>query len=496
MNVPANLSVAGESQIELISPALAGQNGIWMLVLDRTALMPPYNGDSAPCNDVNPAGSPTRVVQNCGTFYAVGAGNSNIDGEWHALASALSAVTSNQIVFLQSIGTVGSSSLAQTVESGSVFGTTTFTGFAQFAAAVNGVGGTPYAVAGPTYTNQDNYALVGYLGAGNALTGGAAELSTAFPGQLGVLHGTLQRDQNGLYRPAQTSPEQQGMFNAKGGMSDSDFTLAETSYQQPVEWPSNSATVLLPGASTIAGQQAAYRFISNWLLGGYYMKTIQGPHQDDIHYFFSSSTNTSVNYQAMDPANLPLPTVGTWSTFGCTSFNGTTCTFQATGDSAASSFTVSDFNAVKAQLSLEVIYLTNTLQFLVTGSTNLKDVVSAGNANVGLALSAAANTIEGSGMANLDAQAIAMKTVSFSWQSLLGTLSGIAETLASFESFGAASVAFNDLPQTTQFKFTRVSSAANAIGAILSAVGSAGGITNSSTIRPPSPQPLPNLRRR
>jgi Bacterial Ig-like domain (group 3) len=492
MNVPANLSVSGESQIEFNAPALAGQNGLWLLVLDRTALMPPFNrsGTSAPCSDIEPSGAPTRVVVNCGTFYAVGAGNSNIDGEWHALASALSAVTSGQIVFLQSIGTVGSNSLAQTVESGSVLGTL-FTGFAAFAAAVNSVGGTSYAVAGPTYTSQDNYALVGYLGAGNALTGGAAELSTAFPGQLGVLHGTLQRDQNGLYRPGQTSPEQQGMFNAKGGMNDSDFTLGETSYQQPVVWPSNSATVLLPGASTIAGQQAAYRFISNWLLGGYYMKTIQGPHQDDIHYFFSSSTNTSIDYHTMDPANLPLPTVGTWSTFGCTSFDGTTCTFQATGDSAASSFTVSDFNAVKAQLSLEVIYLTNTLQFLVTGSTNLKDVVSAGNANVGLALSAAANTIEGSGMANLDAQAIAMKTVSFSWQSLLGTLSGIAETLASIESFGAASVAFNLLPPTSQYEITRVSSSANAIGAILSAAGSAGGIIQP--IQPPSPQPFAKL---
>jgi hypothetical protein len=491
-NVPSNLSVAGESRIIFQANATAGQNGLWLLVLDRTTLFPAFNytgNPSAPCSDIVDAGF-TRVVASCGTFYAVGAGNSNIDGEFHALADALDAVTSDQIVFLQSIGTVGSSNLATTIGSG-----TSNTGFQQFTYHFQPVGGTPMAVVGPTFTNQDNYAFVGFLGAGNALTGGAAELSTAFPGQLGVMHGTLQRDRNGLYRPAQTSPEQQGMFNAKGGMSDSDFTLSVTAYQQPVVWPSNSATSLLPGASTIAGQQAAYRFISNWLLGSYYLKTIQGPHQDDIHYFFSSSLNTSIDYHTMDPANLPLPTVGTWSTFGCISFDGTTCTFQATGDSAASSFTVNDFNAVKAQLSLEVIYLTNTLQYLVTGSTNMKDVVAAGNANVGLALSAAANTIEGSGMANLDAQAIATKTVTFSWQSLLGTLSGIAETLASVESFGAASFAFDELPKPTQFLFTRLSSSVNGIGAILSAVGSGGGIgsTASQTIQPPSPQPFARL---
>jgi len=492
MKVPQNLSVAGESGIEFTANALAGQNGLWLLVLDRTTLMPPFNysGTSAPCSDIEPSGSPTRVVVSCGTFYAVGPGNSNIDGEWHALASALSAVTSDQIVFLQSVGTVGVNNLAQTVTSGSVFPSQTFTGFSQFAAAVAAVGGTGYAVAGPTYTNQDNYALVGYLGAGNTLTGGASELSTAFPGQLGVLHGTLQRDANGLYRPAQTSPEQQAMFNEKGGLTSSDFTLSVTSYQQPGDWPSNSATALLPGASTIAGQQAAFRFISHWLLADYYMKTIQGPHQDDIHFFFSSSTNTSINYQTMDPANLPSPGVGTWNTFGCTSFDGTTCTFQATGDSGPSTFTVSDFNAVKAQLSLEVIYLTNTLQYLVTGSTNLKNIVASGNANVGLALSAAANTIQGSGMANLNSQQIANKQVSFSWQSLVSTLGGIAEVTANIEAGGELTPAFAALDDATKTTLKTVNVTSNLVGSIMSTIGSGGAIKTSSSTLSSSPQPF------
>jgi hypothetical protein len=414
----------------------------------------------------------------------VGAGNPNIDGEWNSLANALAAVTSDQIVFLQSIGTVGNKDLATTVESN-----TSNSGFLQFKYHFQPVGGTPLAVAGPNFNNQDNYGFVGYLGAGNALAGGAAELSTAFPGQLGVLHGTLQRDANGLYRPAQISPEQQAMFNEKGGLTSSDFTLSETSYQQPGAWPSNSATALLPGASSIAGQQAAFRFVSHWLLAGYYVKTIQGPHQDDIHFFFSGSTNTSINYQAMDPINLPALTVGTWNTFGCTSFDGTSCTFQATGDSGPSTFTVGDFNAVKAQLSLEVIYLTNTLQYLVSGSTNLKDIVASGNANVGLALSAAANTIEGSGMANLNAQAIANKQVSFSWQSLVSTIAGIAEVAANLEAGGELTPAFDLLDQASKDALKEVNVTSNLVGSIMGTIGSGGTIINSSALSS-SPQPF------
>jgi hypothetical protein len=487
MNVPQNLRVHGETRLELIANATAGQNGLWLLVLDRSNPMPQASENTSGCYDAGLTNG-VRAMQNCGTFYAVGPGNSNIDGEWSALAAALTTVSGNQIVFLQSIGSVGSGSLAQTITSGTAFG-----GFQQFVPAFEAVGGTPMAVAGPTFTNQDNYAFVGYLGAANALSGDAAEASSALPGQSGVLHGTLQRDQNGLYRPAQASAEQQGMFTAKGGLSDSDFTLSIASYQQPVDWPSNSGTALLSSASSIAGQQAAYRFISHWLLANYYMKTIQGPHQDDLHFFFAGSTNTSINYQAMDPVNLLLPTVGTWNTFGCTTFDGTTCTFQATGDSAASSFTVSDFNAEKAQISLEVIYLTNTLQYLVTGSTNLKDVVASGNANVGLALTAAASTVEGSGMANLNSQEIASKQVSFSWQALLGTLGGIAETAANIEAFGELTPAWDALSEAAQVLTKRISSGANAVGALVSTIGSGGGIATSTSTLSSSPQPFVKL---
>jgi hypothetical protein len=495
MNVPANLAVNGETQIEFLANALAGQNGIWMLVLDRENPMPASQNTDSVCYDYSNT-SGTRVMAGCGTFYSVGGGNNdgsnrdNADAQWVALATALNAVPSNKLVFLQSIGSPVEYSLAATVQNFSAN-----QGFKLFAKAFQAFGGTPYAVGGPTYTNQDNYAFLGYRGAGNALTGGAAELSTSLAGQMGVLHGTLQRNSNGYYQPAQSSLEQQGLFNDKGGISDSDFLLSVASFQQPVEWPSNSGTALLSGASSLAGQQAAFRFISHWLLAGYYLKTIQGPHQDDLHFFFTGSVNTSIDYHSMDPANLQFPITGTWNGFGCTTSDGATCTFEAPGDSAASTFTSADFNAVKAQVSLEVTYLTNTLQFLVTGSTNLKDVIASGNANVGLALSAAANTIQGSGMANLNAQEIASKQVTFSWQSLLGTLGSGLSILANFEGAGEALQLFDATKGLWKAAKAGVS-IGNAVGALVSTAGSIGSIGSTSTqttFLSTSPQPFAKL---
>ncbi len=74
MNVPANLSVNGESRIQFNANAVAGQNGLWLLILDRSTLFPPFNfSSSGTCYDTTVSG-PTRVMAACGTFYAVGAG--------------------------------------------------------------------------------------------------------------------------------------------------------------------------------------------------------------------------------------------------------------------------------------------------------------------------------------------------------------------------------------------------------------------------------------
>ena len=49
-------------------------------------------------------------------------------------------------------------------------------------------------------------------------------------------------------------------------------------------------------------------------------------------------------------------------------------------------FTSADFAAVQVQLHNELVALNNVLTFMVTVSTNMKDVVAAGNSNAALTL--------------------------------------------------------------------------------------------------------------
>lgn len=96
---------------------------------------------------------------------------------------------------------------------------------------------------------------------GGPLTGTSVESTTELsaPGQSGFVHGIMERNLNGLFTPQQTNQESQALFVAKGGNKSPEFALTEATQQQPVDWPSSSQTTLLPGASSISGQTAAYR---------------------------------------------------------------------------------------------------------------------------------------------------------------------------------------------------------------------------------------------
>jgi hypothetical protein len=495
MNLPADLTddrgaLRAIYTLPVPNTPTAPFNGLWLLILDRITLQP---SAGQPCLDSNFT-APGVLVQPCGNTYAVSkdVSPSTADANWKRLYNDLGSLGSAyQLAILVSVNTVGNTDQPTTFQSVQQ-SQQHYPSFPKFAAQLQNFGGTYTLIAGPLYANTDSYSLVGFSGAGNALVGGAAEASTQLQnqGQLGVLHGTLQRNRNGLYQPGQTSQEPQTVFAAKGGLDDSDFAMAVASFQQSVAWPSNDPSKPLPGA-TPAGQQAAYRFISHWLLAGYYLKGIAGPHQDDLHYFFSGSSNTWIDYHTMDPANLPFPATGTWTGFGCITSTGSTCTLQAPGDSAPTSFTAGDFNAVKAQMSLEVQYLTNTLQFLVTGSTNMKDVVAAGNANVGLALTGAAATILGSKFAS-EAQLSPTAQVGFSWQSLLGLIGGIASTIANAEGVGEllAPDAWAKASPTAQKTIKNGVGIANTIGALLATIGSGGSLKTANGAGPGIPQPF------
>ncbi len=75
---------------------------------------------------------------------------------------------------------------------------------------------------------------------------------------------------------------------------------------QPVAWPELSGT-LMSGADSVAGQEAAYHYISYTLLN-YYIDGVAGDFLDDIHYFFTGSNSNYINYHYFNPINLPLPT--------------------------------------------------------------------------------------------------------------------------------------------------------------------------------------------
>lgn len=483
----------------------AGGQGVWVLVLDRYNLWPVDwgpNNRAGSCNNSQglPANWPltSNYFQSCGKFYNVGDSDPTTrDSAWKQLAADLTATTADQLVFLESIGIVGYQDEQSTVSPYQGGVENNLAGFSQFENALNGVGGTPRLVYGPTWDGNSMYHFVGYQGAQNALAGGAAEASTAMSGTLpGLMRGTLERNRIGQFQPSQNATEYEGMFVDKGGLLGSgDYLLSVVARQQPVEWPSNSASTLLPGASSIAGQQTAYLFLSHWLLAGYYMKGISGPYQTDIHYFFTGSSNTWLDYHTIDPAALPFPAQGSWDDFGCSRVVSGTCFLDTMG---GISFTTQDFQAVQNQLSLEIQYLTNTLQFLVTGSTNMKDIVGAGNANVGLALQAAANTVMGSGMGNLNQQQISTKSVSFSWQNLLAMLGSAASFAANLESFGSAPLIedlYKDVAsQVARDNIKNATSYANTVGALLGAVGAGASLSSSSSdTNTPLPQPFEKL---
>jgi hypothetical protein len=407
----------------------AGTDGFWLFTLSRGNLER-ANGD---CGAANGVGG-TFYFQNCGTFYATNTtthGPANGVAAMKQLASDLQKISndSSRLIFLTTVGK------ATCCSATSALGLTGYgdTGYAELHDVLEAVGGTPaYTTYGLSQSSTDTgytpaYTLVTANGLGNPVSGPVVESSTVLlssNGQTGTVAGTLERDtQNGFFTPGQINQEYTNLLIQKGGL-DNEFVLNTTALQAPVDWPAESATQLLPGADSLDGQMSAYRFVSLSLLRDRYAVGISGSHQDDLHYFFTGSLNSSIDYHIFDPNNLPWPGSNASGFTACTSVTpGTggndTCTYQfATND--ALTFTKNDFNAVISQTSLEVRYLTNVLQYMVSGSTNMRDSIIGGNANVGLALTGAAASVLGNQLLPPPPTTV----VNISWESILGMING------------------------------------------------------------------------
>jgi hypothetical protein len=468
------------------TPPAGSNNGFWLLRLNRGTLERLDN-----CSNIDTSDSYNYQFSGCGKFYQTNAATYGLAtgaAAMKQLAADLKAYGSDpwQLLFLTTVGQPNCCDWQTAVgQNGANSGDT---GFGALSSALQQMGGTPaYATYGPgqnsTNTPLPAYTLVTATGLGNPQSGPVAESSTfllSTHGQTGTISGTLERDNDaGLFTPGQINQEFTSVLIDKGGL-DNAFVLNTTALTAPVDWPEESQTVQISGADSIAGQIGAYRFISLSLLNDKYVLGISGSHQDDLHYFFTSSLNTSINYHYFDPIDLPWPGSNTAGFTQCTNVDptNTICSFGfGTGDTVT--FTVNDFNAVRAQMSLEVRDLTNVLQYLITGSTNMRDSVIGGNANVGLALTGAAATVLGNQLMPVQPTT----SVDISWQSILGTINGGLNILAGLPGLGELTLAEDTLKGSEDLlKLAKQAGAwTNEIAGAAGLASGAGSIKTSST---------------
>ena len=351
-------------------------NGYWLLTLQRDNL-----NFTTQCGAVANSAKQETDVPACGTFYPTGASDAATQvAAYTQLANALNNLPLNQLAFLVSVGKPANASDAWDLATRSSGGQNAY--YQNFGGALEKLGGVPISTLN-LYAPGSAYSFVTCLGCGNPLTGNSALSTTAYAqqGQTGTLHGILQRNLKGLYWPTRASQE------TAGSSAVSDFTLDTITSQQPVEWPELSGN-LLPGASSVAGQVSAYQYASYQLITQYYIKGAEGDFLDDIHYYFTGSLNTLLDYHTFDPANLTFP----GQPGSCYAWT------DPVNNAVLPCFTQQDLKAVASQLSTEMVDLDNVLVFMVTGSTNMKDVVATGNGSAALALIGAAAEIEGSSL--------------------------------------------------------------------------------------------------
>jgi hypothetical protein len=452
------LNVPQPGQTYVYYAPAGSSNGFWMLRLNRNNLA------SDPSCTLSGVGKANYYQ--CGQFFNTG---SSDDGtavaNITALVNALNGLARNELVVLVAVGMPinGGTSVWAAAEKAYTLanGSTYYPYYQNLAPALDSLGG----VAVSTLSlNQPTsaYTLISCPGCGTPLDGNVALSTTAHAqqGQSGYIHGLLQPNLNGLYWPVRTSQETAG-----SGIS-ADFSLDVVASQQPVNWPELSGT-LLPGASTVAGQVAAYHYISYQLITQYYIKGATGNYLDDIHYYFTGSNNSSIQYSTFDALHLPFPGAA----------NSCYAWTDPVTNAALDCFTSQDFQATASQVSAEVIYLDNVLQFMVSGTVSMKDVIVSGNGNAGLALVQAASAVEGSDLHPTGATPVTSNTAN-----ILTLMSGVVDLGAAFLTDGLSEAVADGAEKAS----TIVSSILNG------ASGVAGGLVTDGG--PGSPLPSPQYQ--
>ena len=315
VQLPKSVQAASDGGIiNAIYTPPAGTNGYWLLVLSRNTLYTPVACPSKSA-DIH-----HLLVSNCGSFYATGSSDAATSMQaYKQLATDLSNVNNFQMAILTTIGQAAYGGSSNSIWEVAGFNQTYsgpsngFTEFSAALAALGGQAGLTQSLLSPTSA----YTYISSPGIGGPLNGNSIESTTSLPtqGQSGLVHGIMQRNLNGLFMPEQTTQESMIDFQNKNGLNSSEFRLTEAALQQPVDWPSSSSTTLLPGAATLGGQVDAYRYLSYVLLANVYTPGLTGAHLDDIHYFFTGSLNTSINYHYYEPYNIVWPGANTFGPY-------------------------------------------------------------------------------------------------------------------------------------------------------------------------------------
>jgi hypothetical protein len=441
---------SGQAYISLVSPpsypnqtvtlnppsGSNGLNGFWLMILDRADPTLSLTGPNAYC-----ASSSGTQFSNCGTFFPTGSGDSATRGAaMKALAAALQAVNRRQLAFLTTVGSAAYGTVWQAANNdgnSSLAGTWTDLGFQSLRTAFRSLGlpDTTFLSLG---TSGSTLTYITSPGLGNSLSGQSILSTTVYAqqGQSGYVHGVLTHDLQGLFRPGRTQ-------QASAAQDYVNFTMAKVALQEPVEWPELSSTPL-PNADSAAGQLAAYQYLSWYLLNAWYIpgqsgtQAISGPYAYDIHYFFTGSLNSYLDIHTFDPANATWPGTpgfknGSPFNISCATPGGTSCTWTNPLDNTTLVFTQNDFMAVQTQLHNEIVDLTNVLLFMVNGSTNMKDVIAAGNSNTALALLQAESAVE----ASLSQPQLPTTKVTVGVSNIIDMVGGVLTTAAAVTGFNA-----------------------------------------------------------
>lgn len=359
-------------------PSAGGVGGYWLFKLDRTSLNPAgsfISSGSAPSG---------WYLANVGNFYPTGSANvTTATNAFASLANDLNNTHRDQLVFLLTMGTpngTGSAPNAAQLNYVDSNNTQHFAYYNTFDPALSAFGVNPK----PTmslFNNTDAFAMVSCVQCGEPISGNTALSTTtnANQGQTGLMHGLLQTNLSGFYWPTRVS-------QVSSSADDTiDYSMEYIVSQPPLDWPELSAP-LSPAVSSLAAQQAAYHYLSYTLVTGYYISFAQRNYLDDIHYYFTGSNVTSLDYHYMNPVNIPFlgPQGGSY-----------TWTDPVT-NTQLTPFTAADQAAVAAQLRVELVYLYNVLQYMANGTPNMKDIVASGNGSAAFALIDAAETVQGS----------------------------------------------------------------------------------------------------